>query len=268
MKTVETGANAAFVIDLVDTGGSIIDATALTYALYDGSNAVVIAETAVTSFAVGDATASLTIAGSYHQITGAAAQSRLLVLRATAANGDIIRLNIPYLVLGAPLAFMSRSYQTYQDAELTAYGLPNLDAWNLASEQEKTRALMEAFDRIGRLAFSVSYHSADVVTSIAPQYGMWQLSTIADLNTFTPAEMDLLPAEFIAALKRAQVIEADVIMGGDEVAQKRENGLLSETVGESSTMWRSGRPLSLAVSKRTLKALSGYVSFGVRVGRS
>ncbi|MGZ8497410.1 MAG: hypothetical protein ACXWXL_03305 [Candidatus Binatia bacterium] len=251
IKAIESGSDLTVAIDLVDGQGSIISADSVSYALYDGDNVSLF--TGTPSFVAGDLSVSITIEGSLNELAlnASAPVSRLLMATALTASGEKFIYRIPYIVYPKQkLGFMSRSYQTYQNAELVAYELPNLEAWPAADERQKIGALIEAFDRIGRLTFIVD--------------GL----IISELNASTPEVVATLSADFRAKLRKAQVIEADIILGGDTVAEKRENGLMSETVGESSNMWRPGKPLSLAVSKRALNALTGYIRYGVGIGRA
>lgn len=250
MQVVEPGSSANITIELSHDGIDL-DAASVTYSLYDGNDVELIAATPVSDFTVGNTAVTITIDAQYHQpaVPSHYTDARQLVLDVVDTDGNLTKLRHVYVLAALPIAFMNRSYQSLALAQATAFDIPNLNAWSTATEVEQRGALIEAFNRIGRLRFNVdgTYYT--------------------DINEQTQAQMLELPSVFLDKLRRAQVIEADVILGGDSVAQKRLDGLLSETVGESSKMWRPGKPLTLPVSKRALSALAGYLSYGARVGR-
>jgi hypothetical protein len=90
---------------------------------------------------------------------------------------------------------------------------------------------------------------------------------ITNIGLLTAAEIEALPALFLQALRMAQIAESDSILGGDPVGELRREGLMSKTVGESSQMYRPGKPLVMPVSDRAMRYLAGYVRRSLVVGR-
>jgi hypothetical protein len=78
---------------------------------------------------------------------------------------------------------------------------------------------------------------------------------------------DLLPAGFLRAIKRAQLIEANVILGGDVVGRKRQDGILSETIGESSASFSDKPFLNLPISRQAYEELRRYIVIRIGVAR-
>jgi hypothetical protein len=84
--------------------------------------------------------------------------------------------------------------------------------------------------------------------------------TLSDWNTYPP--------RFQNALKRAQMLEANSILGGNQIADKRRDGIISETIGESKIFLNNRPPLRTPVTREALEALYGYLYYQSRVGRA
>lgn len=125
-----------------------------------------------------------------------------------------------------------------------------LIGWAEATPEARRRALIMAYFRIGRLQLRPSLKGKQ-----------------KPLNFNQPLPADL-PQDFMAALRQAQLLEADSILGGEPERDRQKTGLLSESTGESSTMFRPAGYLKFAVSPRTLQALRGFVSMSLGVGRA
>jgi len=143
----------------------------------------------------------------------------------------------------------TNSYQSLEEGMLTIQEMPDMDSWGFADDRLKKSSMTEAYNRIGMLKFMV-----DGVV-------------IVGLNELTAIDFDKLSAVFKLALRKAQMSEADIVLGGDPIHKKREEGLMSDSVGESSIMFRPGKPLLMAVSRRSLAYLSGFVTFSSSIGR-
>lgn len=128
----------------------------------------------------------------------------------------------------------------------------DLAAWHGASDADKEWALLAAYRAMASLKMPILGRSAQG----------------CPLNLFDDGfPIKTLPERFVGAFRLAQVLEADTLLGGEEEASKRASGVLSETIGESSMMFRPGKALDFGVSPRTLRALRGYVDYSVRIGR-
>ena len=76
-----------------------------------------------------------------------------------------------------------------------------------------------------------------------------------------------LPERFKLALRKAQVTEADNILGDDVLGAKREAGIILDSVGQTKQMFRNTKPLDMPVSKRALRFLSYFLVFNRTIGR-
>lgn len=128
----------------------------------------------------------------------------------------------------------------------------DLTAWHSAPESEKEKALAAAYRALASVKMPILGAGA----------GGAPLNIVDD-----GIPLKTLPERFVSAFRLAQVLEADTLLGGEEESIKRQRGVLSETIGESSMMFRTGKAIDAGVSARTLRALRGYVDYSVRVGR-
>lgn len=194
-------------------------------------------------------------------------------LNVTLAAGGSICLKVQYRIISLDdrLVLLQNSFQTFNAALLTANSMPNLASFPVAAENDRIMALQEAWNRLTRLGYLVRWpRNPDAQNYlnwndkrnevIAPR--IWAVMTISRWFTF-------YPQVFRDAMCRAQVSEADAILTNSVIEQRRAAGIVSETIGESSTTFRKTKSIadSLGVSKRTLDYLTGYVDIRHSIGR-
>lgn len=275
MNSYASGSSVTIDIGLTHEDGSSIDASSVLYALYDENDVALITEVALSTFVYGDATVSILIPGVNNVLgVGKVANSRRLSVKAVTALGDIVQFDEIYIINGnSALIYMLNSYQTIQEAELTAFTMANIDYFNSSTSSEKIVALTEAYSRLGMITYSIDYNylggTVDYITEFntgasgAPMSQFGRRSVIVDkLNLLPNTYISLLPSVFLTKLKIAQVIEANNILGGED-----DRSVVSEKIGESTTSWRQSKPLSLPVSRRALESLTGYLYYGSKLGR-
>lgn len=83
------------------------------------------------------------------------------------------------------------------------------------------------------------------------------------IRNLNETQFNALPSKFTRAIKRAQLIEANIILGGDVVGKKRQDGIISETIGESSAFFNSKPYLNLPISRQSYEELRTYILFKV-----
>lgn len=144
---------------------------------------------------------------------------------------------IPTLVIGENVSSAVGEIQTYERAILTAMGVYNIPSWNKATASEQKAALAEAFFHLSRMVFTMID------------------GTIVKIVEMTQTEFDALPIEFIKALRLAQVIACDCILNNDP----RVRGLMTESIGESSEMYRRGMGVPTTICASAIGQLSRYM---------
>lgn len=203
-------------------------------------------------------------------------ESRTVELFVTDAAGNTVLLTKTYALEPAETLIAGlNSFQSFSQAELVALDIPQLIGWNGANEKDKIAALIEARLQICQLRFSLLNSNVnfgqDNLNYVpegsypTPYAGMFMFN--GNLALITPSNFVKMPPRFRLALCRAQVAQADAVLGGDPVDVRRKEGLILESIGEVKQMFRGGKPLDLPVSKRALKYLSPFVSFSQRIGR-
>lgn len=155
-----------------------------------------------------------------------------------------------YLLESADALFVAKnSFQTYGEAQMTAADLTDVESFKAADRSDRIAALVNAFVNLTSMRFTV---------------GCWRGVNLAQLNEQQFAQ---LPAHFLRRLKMAQVVEANEAMDYSSVHKKRQSGLMSETIGESSMMFRSEKVLQIPVTRRSVDLLRSYLSWEVSIGR-
>lgn len=190
----------------------------------------------------------------------------------TTTDGNTVAWHTGYVLMGAnPLQTGVNSFQSYLSAQALTLDVPNLIGFVEASEQERTAALIEAHDRISGLSFSVLNRRGQEYLEYAEEgvrdVGSNLFGFAGDIREVSPAQFMTLLPEFRQALAKAQLVEADVILGGDPIEAKRQQGLILDSIGESRQMFRRGTPLNLQVSRRALAYLSRFIITSKRLGR-
>jgi len=248
-------------LSFVDGEGNAFSATAAQYRLLDGAGNELIAKTPIPGFAPGTS-ASLAIPANKNQLgAGAVRDSRVVELYLTNASGEIGQVETYMIQKLDPLVVPTTSFVTYGGAESIAFGLPNMNGWAAATKDQRIAALLEAKDRLARLRYRINRDERDIVE---PEFAA------GDMETITLTDWAAFPDEFKAALGKAQLIQADRILSTDvhsEIQKHREDGLMSMTVGESSHMFRPGKPLVLNVCREALQHLGKYISWRKRLAR-
>jgi hypothetical protein len=201
---------------------------------------------------------------------GTAIAVRTVEVELATADGPIEIRQSVLLRAGMRLRFLANSFGTYEKLALIAADMPRLDAFAAAEQADQEPALIEAYQRLVRFGYRITpagYDEDDVVNfdkalgcviRIAPRE--WQAMDLATWSEF--------PADFRDALMRAQVQEANAILTRGTAEEHRVSGLLSKTTGESSAMFRSGKPLDLGVARETLAHLTGFIELRARISRS
>jgi hypothetical protein len=279
-------------IAFTDLNGAPITPSAVKAVLSDGDDQVVNDFGAIT-FDPAEAGVEITIPAEFNQLgAGELSDARILRVTLETAAGEI-RRSSSYIIQGERrLEIMTNSFVSIESAAIIARDIPGLSGWSSASDDERYAALISAYHRLTRIPmkfypeaegpietrenwgygndhnaepFKRPYHwTKDLVGS----YG--RAETIIPASAWpvvTETEFMGWPAHFRKAVRFAQVAEAGELLEDDVVTRKHRQGIISETVGESSVMLRGGR-LDLGISRRALEYLTGYVYYNWRVSRA
>lgn len=167
------------------------------------------------------------------------------------------------------------SFASRGDLVLEAFNIANIDDFKSASQQEQTAALISAYYNIGKVKVDFlpprvrRYLQVDQSLLDAPLWGVGYANPIEGVKTTLMLKPELyeklLPGQ-LTQLMRAQIVEANHLLGGDVVERQRLSGLLSMGAGESTYMYRTSKPLELPINKRTAIELTGIITYALHLG--
>lgn len=276
MEMYLAGTDVSAVIPLQDRTGNALTVTALEYDVVDQSDNVVVARAALPGFVPGSEEVSITVPASATAVTGTNWRElrRIRLFCDLGANAVELRFSFG-VALADPMLVGTNTFQALDQAELTAMDIPNLDAWGIATDDEKMAALIDARVRICTLSFRLlnsNINFGQDSLNYVPE-GSFQTRNAGlfmfdgNLSLLDAQQYGGLPERFKEALRKAQVTEADNILGNDVIGQKRDAGIIQDTVGESKQTFREAKPLDLPVCKRALRFLSYFIQFNRSIGR-
>lgn len=260
MRVYQDGSQVTLLVPLVDeSGNALVPTSPMTvnfWVLDENDQEVQASRSVVVSAGSSDVT--LAIDASANTLAETAKQGiRLVRLSMETATG-IQLLAVPYVIEALnTLVELENSFQTQSRSLLTAFNMTDVDSFLAASEREQKRALMMAFEGLKRLSYRVTA-GMDSLFWNRGETAIW-------IDELTDSEWGRLDDGFKQALRRAQVAEADYLLTVKQ--DQRAQGIVSETVGESSVTFREQKALNFAVSEKALRHLSGYVSYTVKTTR-
>jgi len=275
MDVFLAGTNVTLVVPLTDRNGNPLTVSAIEYRVIDQDGAEVLPRASLTGFASGDASASVAVPAEKNTLAeGVLRAMRTVELYCTVA-GNQMMLHGHYVIETANVLVAGvNSFQNYAQAEFTALSIPGIPGWTTAPEADRIVALIEARRRILKLSFTALADTRDQSSLFYVAEGSYKTSVpggimglAGDMEELSEAQFNALPPRFLEALRLAQVAEADAILNGDPIEQRRQKGLILDAIGESRQMFRDGKPLELPVSKRALGYLAKYTTFNKRIGR-
>jgi hypothetical protein len=152
------------------------------------------------------------------------------------------------------------------------------DAFDLIDERVDCGGFSEASDDFRReSALIQSFHALKGLAFVIS--GVREGRPI-NLMNLTEEERSALPSDFMYALRTAQLVHADSLLGGDpstlesQTMRKRRAGIVEEQVGEAMRRYApmarpsSGPGIRQSLDPRVLEALSGWLYDAVRIARA
>ena len=146
------------------------------------------------------------------------------------------------------------SFGTLAQLQAVMIDMPGVEKLKAADHTSQQQALSQAFFNMDALRVTV-YN------------GVESFYRVGDMDE---ADMELLEAYDArqwSSLKRAQVIEANFLLGGNPVEDRRRMGLISDSTGESAHFFRTSKPLILAVSRECAQTLRGIIDYSAPTTR-
>jgi hypothetical protein len=258
VKTYQPGQNLTLTI-LLDA----VLASAGTFRVIDANDVELLAPAAIADITGDVDRVTVTVPQSVNGLaTGNRQEIRQVELVMTTAAGNHVQRELYLLQVADILEIGKNTFCTFARAELVATNLADLAPYQSAAKQDKFAALMGARDALCRLTYRFVRNTQSQLVVDHPA-----LSWAADnLDLYTAAQIAAFPPEFMVALEKAQVLQANFLLGGNPGEHERNDGVLSKTIGESSQMFRAGMaPIEQPVCKRAMRALEGFIRTAPRV---
>ncbi len=166
------------------------------------------------------------------------------------------------------------SFITMTAAHASMKQMLDTAGWDSADEDRRAAALEQAYYRLIAIPYQVqrSLLPEDLALEIInSQSGRFDSSVNLvilpeDWEYLSADDFALLPKRFQAALRMAQMTEAEEMLRGDTIEEKLKYGVISESIGESSIRLNTRR-LITGVSADTLQHLRGFIYFDHRIVR-
>lgn len=247
--------------------GSPVAATSVQYAVFDETGSTLSARQNVPGWTSGNVTLEVPVAVNT-LAPGSNRSLRTVEFYFATVDGEFKERQRYIIQNYGVLQFLKNSFQTLEQAYLTASELTDVDGWNAAEENDRIAAMIGAHDQICRLAFR--FYKDEDVAQLEYSYkaSPGEYIYVPRMRLIKQSDWNQFPDRFQKALRRAQIIEADLNLAGDPIRDKRMNGIVSETIGESKMFFNNRPPISMPVSRRTLEALSGYFYYNNRISRT
>lgn len=205
--------------------GVSLTLTNMQYEVLDANSVVLVAKSDVPGFNGSNTVTNLTIDGSANTTT-AKRDVRLLNCYLVTATGEHIVSQV-YILTGNQLSLtpLQDSFMTFAESALIRFKMAEeQEYYDALTDQIKVVALEESFNRIRKLKFKLG-------TTI-----------ITDIRTMDITAYQALEADFLVAIKKAQIAEANNIVENSPIRDKIRSGIISETIGESSMFFSRTMP--------------------------
>lgn len=270
-QTANQAAQIAF--DLLDASGNVILAVSAAWSLFDQAGTIL--NSGIIPVTTGATTIIIPLTAIDNTVASGSAGREIQVVL-TQINGSTVEINDYFVLIQTrQLELMTNSFCTYPEALAirTTFG-PGLDGWDVNIDSfTRSSAMVDAHERLLRMTYKVPF--VDIQSHIASDYALWgtgvdlpwDYARLIRLRSISLPAFQALPAPFQFALKRAQIVEANQILGGDLIANKRREGLISETIGQSSSFFSSKPYLNLPISKQAYVEVQRYVQIKVAIAR-
>lgn len=268
MNVYLAGTSVALTIPLVDASGAALVPTGISYTIKDGEGGEIVSSTSIT-VTNGMTEAAITVDGPNNALTpGNTAEARILELLVVTASGTV-KFEENWIVKETSLLLVPKSsFQSWAQTQVELLQMPGFTDFAGAARADQEAALVEAYVRLSRFTYEI-LEGYDTFGQIN-----WPGETSAytirpvDWQDMDEDQFSAYPAAFKQAIRRAQIAEANEVLQTGTPGDKRRIGLLSESIGESSMMFRTGKPAELGASSAALRYISHYVRRGASIGRA
>lgn len=263
------GTDVSLTFKLPEVGGSPVTPTAIAQTLRDETGVEIAAPSSIPVAGITDEINVTIPAGLNFALAPRAA--RVVALAVTTAHGTYHLQQIYLIEQADQLQVLRNTFVTLPEALMIERDLINVGTFAGAPEQAKVNALVNAHRNLCKFIYRFQAPISQSSITFDPYNATrrWSDYTyVVDIDKLTQTEWDNTPDEFRTALKRGQIAEANALLQGDPIGDKRRAGIVSETIGESSMFMSQAKPLQLPCSRAALDFLTPYITREVRIARA
>jgi len=152
-----------------------------------------------------------------------------------------------YIIRESRLVPGENSFGNYAEVLMEIPDLSSLEGWYAADQELRKTALVEAYEAIGLFNLSIRFDPYINSTSFTREY------------------INSLEVRIKRQFLRAQILHADYLLDGQPEKKLRDTGIISRSVGESTSFFRTTKQLNLGISDRAFAYISVYVDRSVRL---
>jgi hypothetical protein len=261
MNTFLAASDVALTFPLLDSQGQTLSPTAASYRVFD-ENDVALCDVTLIDPVVDPLT--VTVSALLNTLPDYSARGyRRCEVTVTTMAGIVALVPQEYLVQPTETARLipgTNSYQTIRRAELEALDIPGLDGWQGATSDQRIAAMIQARKNLGQIRYRY-HHFLNRQSVIFPEFAAYSINQLTQTQYWT------LPLDFRVALERAQIMEADDLIGGDPATEARRLGIVSETIGGSTTMYSQNRPIRRIACEKAMKEIARFTVNHIRLSR-
>ena len=222
---------------------------------------------------------SISIPAEHNKVPlGQAKDARSLVVSFVKSDGNTVSESKVFYLLNSkqPLVVGTNSFVTLDKCRLLATTLPKMEHFNKASEDEIIVALTTACSKLQNYRYRMTTSSRMDNIAYISEFADKPRSVCdclvgggtSNLKGMTPETFVNLPKDFRDALAKAQVIEANAVLAPtDDILERRQKGVILETINEVKMMFANTAPVRSNVSTEALTVLSPWLVRSVLLRR-
>lgn len=214
---------------------------------------VLITDTII-ALSVGDTSAQITVDALTNTVrTGRLREMIRVEVEGDDSNGDSFWLSTSYVIeVRNVIEPGLNAAATWDELMLEAVELPELSQFFATgySDADRRAALTGAWLNILQMPLSRD-----------------KMGLLSEDQMLSAESLAKLTPEHLKRLCRTQLIEADHLMGGNPIEDRRRAGMISDSAGESAHFFRSGKPLQLPICQRAARELGPLLNWGLTISR-
>ncbi|EAB0133812.1 hypothetical protein JZA95_004753 [Salmonella enterica subsp. enterica serovar Anatum] len=258
---------------------NILDIQSATYTVKDSEGSILISDEPI-EITEGQMSIPVVVSADHNQLSEKERDLRHVIVKATASGLTHEERKMYVLLNNFELLIPGQSFATVADAQMQAIDMLNGDTLLADGEGLMRKRLIEATRRVKTLPFSIrkilriDFDRYERPQNMLNVYDIpWGADGVyrhdlVDWERMTQEKFDELPDYFKEALMLAVVNEACEIANGNDVAAAREDGILSESIGETTNMYRTGKAANVRVARSTWRLLTSYINNRMIVRRA